>query len=370
MRIGIGASTLAQQNIKGKQRSRGKEESLFVMSTDLPYRIVTNGLTNAIKFCPDGDILISLRTTPDHKSVIIEVQDSGIGIAAEALPRLMQPFTKMDSHSLGAGLGLYITKSLVANMGGDLFLRSTLHRGTTLTVTLPVLVADTTNPHPLLLQRELRGPVCMQQGAARASPSASVASLTRKAGAAPPVLDPPRRIRRRPGSPLSLIPDDSPAAAINPIRILIIDDNTICRKILRMAFRHSAVPVICEEAEDGQAGVDTFATFEPDIVFTDVSMPVMDGVTAAGRMRDLLARSPPKEIPCKIYALTGLGSSDPRMHALGVNGKAALDGWLTKGKDMLDAVEKVLAEVEAERADPGGKGRSSKLVLGAPASLE
>ena len=248
---------------KVSRGSAGRTNRRSCMSTDLPYRIVTNGLTNAIKFCPDGDILISLRTTPDHKSVIIEVQDSGIGIAAEALPRLMQPFTKMDSHSLGAGLGLYITKSLVANMGGDLFLRSTLHRGTTLTVTLPVLVADTTNPHPLLLQRELRGPVCKQQGAARASPSASVASLTRKAGAAPSVLDPPRRIRRRPDSPLSLIPDDSPAAAVNPIKILIIDDNTICRKILRMAFRHSAVPVICERPRTVKRGLTRLPNLNP-----------------------------------------------------------------------------------------------------------
>lgn len=234
----------------------------------------------------------------------------------------MQPFTKMDANSPGAGLGLYITKGLVEKLGGDVTLRSGKGHGTTLVVHLPLTLLSPSTPGDLPVIRYLHGGPTPPIPRSRTSISSSVPPT--------PKLDSP------------------------PIRVLVVDDNAVCRKILRMAFERSHIPTIIEEAENGQLALDKFTTFSPDIVMTDVSMPVMDGITSAGRMRELLSAAPPRI--CKIYALTGLGSSDPRAQSLGVNGKAALDGWLVKGKDMLDAVYKILDEYGVEM----GSGKISR----------
>jgi CheY-like chemotaxis protein/anti-sigma regulatory factor (Ser/Thr protein kinase) len=284
--------------------------------------VIMNGLTNAMKFCSGGDILISLRTSPHLNACILTIQDHGIGIDAQVLPRLMQPFTKIDTDSPGAGLGLYITKAIVEEMGGALTLHSTKGEGTTFTATIPVRLLRPDPPAALVIHTDLRP-------------------------AKRPRTDCPERrvsVTTFPQNPQSQpTPIDDP---LRPIKILVIDDNSICRKLLQMAFKRATVSITTLEAENGQIGVDMFTEFQPDIVFTDVSMPVMDGVTAAGRMREMLSGNPRD---CRIYALTGLGSSDPRTQSLGVNGKAALDGWLVKGKDMLDSVYKILQEVGEDR---------------------
>jgi CheY-like chemotaxis protein len=106
--------------------------------------------------------------------------------------------------------------------------------------------------------------------------------------------------------------------------------------------------VICSPQPDGLAAIKHFADFAPDLVITDISMPGMDGVTAAGLMREI---SQEKGFVCRIYALTGLGTSDPRLRSTGLGGSAALDGWLVKGKDDLRAIRKIAASVAHEKAN-------------------
>lgn len=76
-------------------------------------------------------------------------------------------------------------------------------------------------------------------------------------------------------------------------------------------------------------------------------MPVMDGITAAAKMRTI-----EKELglpKARIYTVTGLGSSDPRLKSEGLRGDAALDGWLIKGQDKIDVIREILATVYLER---------------------
>lgn len=293
-----------------------------------------NGLTNAMKFCSNGEIVISLRTTSDRKVCILQIQDHGIGIDPDALPRLMQPFIKMDTDSPGAGLGLYITKAMVEKLGGTLKLESTKGEGSTFTATFPITLLHYRSADVPLVSSELRSartlPTNITPGPSPHTPDTHIQSLPRL----------PASSSRFPR--LDYVDDPS-----HPLRILIIDDNAICRKLLSMAFKRTSMSIKTKEAENGKIGVAKFVSFRPDIVFTDVSMPVMDGVTAAGQMREIMEREDRKD--CRIYAITGLGSSDPRTQSMGVNGKAALDGWLVKGKDMLDTVYNILQEVGEKR---------------------
>jgi len=115
--------------------------AVFVDETAIK-QIFLNLLTNAIKFTGPGDkITVTARTA--NESVVVEVSDTGEGIAPEHLASITEPFVKGQQTSLisddGVGLGLSIVKSLLDAQRGKLLIESELQQGTTVTVLLPML---------------------------------------------------------------------------------------------------------------------------------------------------------------------------------------------------------------------------------------
>ena len=106
-------------------------------------QILLNLLSNAVKFTPpDGHI--SIAAAKDEESFIVTIADTGIGIAAHDLEKIMTPFGQVDSayHAReGFGLGLPLSKKLAEKLGGYLSLESTVGRGTTVTLRLPMVLA-------------------------------------------------------------------------------------------------------------------------------------------------------------------------------------------------------------------------------------
>ena len=104
-------------------------------------QIALNLLSNAVKFTPEGG-RVTVRARAAYGIVTIAIADNGIGIAKEALERLGRPFEQVDGQLTkrheGSGLGLAIAKSLVHLHGGTMRIRSTLGKGTTVLVRLPV----------------------------------------------------------------------------------------------------------------------------------------------------------------------------------------------------------------------------------------
>ncbi|KPL85494.1 ATP-binding protein [Herpetosiphon geysericola] len=120
---------------------------------DKVRQILTNLLSNAIKYSPNGGqvalIVRELRKVPpgapplpNERSVIIAVRDQGMGISEDDLPKLFTRFFRVDNSTTrkigGTGLGLSITKALIELHGGRIWATSTLGRGTTFWVTLPI----------------------------------------------------------------------------------------------------------------------------------------------------------------------------------------------------------------------------------------
>lgn len=104
-------------------------------------QILTNLLTNAIKFTPEGGtVALSASVTPLGQMKII-VQDTGIGMTPEEIPIAMAPFGQIESalsrKNQGTGLGLPLTRALVELHGGTLELQSTFGKGTTITLLFP-----------------------------------------------------------------------------------------------------------------------------------------------------------------------------------------------------------------------------------------
>ncbi len=118
-----------------------REEIVVLATEDGLDRIMTNLVSNAVKYTPaGGQVTVGLCQSADEASVT--VADTGIGIPSEALPNLFQEFYRAPNaraaNIVGTGLGLAIVKRLVELFRGTIAVESAVGRGTTFTVTFPV----------------------------------------------------------------------------------------------------------------------------------------------------------------------------------------------------------------------------------------
>jgi signal transduction histidine kinase len=120
-------------------RAEGDDARLFTDGSKV-RQILLNLLSNAIKFTDSGEIVIRSRVEGDR--VLVSVADTGIGVAAENLERIFDPFWQVEQRSTrkvgGTGLGLSVSRTLARLIGGDISVESELGKGSTFTLTLPV----------------------------------------------------------------------------------------------------------------------------------------------------------------------------------------------------------------------------------------
>ena len=217
------------------------------------------------------------------------VHDSGIGIAAEHLPRLFQSFTQVDASTTrkygGTGLGLAITKRLAELMGGGVSVQSEPGQGSVFHVTLQARAAARPAQHEFL-QRNV--------------------------------------------------------PALQGKRLLIVDDNLTNRRILtRMALLWGMLPSTLPSALEA---LDRVRHGEPyDLAVLDMSMPGIDGLELAGEIR---RRRSAEELP--IVMLTSLGQRQ-NLHR-GID--AGLAAYLAKPIKASQLFETLLAVVQGRRAAP------------------
>ncbi|MGE4088414.1 MAG: response regulator [Immundisolibacter sp.] len=233
-------------------------------------QIVVNLLSNAVKFTHQGEVFVTVDSEPladGRARVHVAVKDSGIGIAAEHLPRLFQSFSQVDASTTrkygGTGLGLAISRRLAELMGGTVSVES----------------------EPGV------GSVFHASFAAALAPAAVAAEFLQR---------------------------DVPALAGK--RVLIVDDNLSNRRILtRLALRWGMLPSTLPSALEALDRVRHGECY--DVALLDMSMPGTDGLALAVEIR---RRRSPDELP--IVMLTSLG----QRAALPAHESAALAGVLAK----------------------------------------
>jgi signal transduction histidine kinase len=127
----------AEKNLRFEYEP-GVRAVMFKTDPSRLLQVLTNLVTNAIKYTRSGTVTLSCME--DYKSVVIRVMDTGMGISAEDQKKLFAPFTRVGgvdtSQVTGTGLGMYITKQLVALLGGTIGVESIKGVGTHLVVTL------------------------------------------------------------------------------------------------------------------------------------------------------------------------------------------------------------------------------------------
>ena len=119
---------------------RGEKSVRLRADRDRFQQILLNLLSNAVKFTPaEGEIAVGWRV--DRQRVLIDVADTGAGIAADQLERIFDPFVQVHAGttrtSEGVGLGLAISRDLARQMEGDVSVKSELGKGSTFTLSLP-----------------------------------------------------------------------------------------------------------------------------------------------------------------------------------------------------------------------------------------
>lgn len=168
------------------------EPALVLGDADRLMQVLTNLLSNALKFTSEGHI--DVRVGSAEGKVLVEVQDTGPGFVPGQERRLFKPFARLQEKKPGTGLGLYISRAIALQHGGDLAAQSAgPGRGATFTLSLPALDEATmaeARQDPLLDPAEAGGPFPLPGAPAPrrgrpASPGTAAAAGAEAPGAAP-----------------------------------------------------------------------------------------------------------------------------------------------------------------------------------------
>lgn len=205
-------------------------------------QILINILNNAVKFTKKGYVRASVFGEPgeneDEELITFCVEDTGCGIHKEDLDKIFEEFRQVDSRRNrsveGTGLGLAIVKHLVELMGGSIYVESIYGTGTKVTITIPQKIVD-------------RRPISE-------------------------VPDVPRTEK-----------EIVETFSAPDVRVLIVDDNMINRKVARGFLKNYDFDLM--EAESGPESIELVRANRFDIIFMDHMMPKMDGIEAVDIIR-------------------------------------------------------------------------------------
>ena len=238
--------------------SRGQE--LIISQTTTPQwiegdrvrlaQVLSNLLNNAAKYTSEGG-KITLSVMREGSDVVIEVRDTGIGIAPDILPQIFELFIQAD-HSLahsqgGLGIGLTLVRQLVEIHGGTVTAASAgIGQGSSFTVRLPALSMES---------------------------FATESALTES------------------------------ALPMSKLRILVVDDYADAAESLAMLLQTEGHEV--ETADCGMKAIERAQVFHPQVVLLDIGLPDLDGYEVAKRLRML-----PETRDAILIALTGYGQAE------------------------------------------------------------
>ena len=229
-------------------------------------QILTNLVSNAIKFTDSGEVLVSAAATAGD--IILSVIDTGIGFDPADKARLFARFEQADGSSTrrygGSGLGLSVSQDLAQRMGGRITAENRPDGGSVFALSLPLMLA----------------------------PQAETAVQT-----------------------------DAVETPEDGARALVVDDNSTNQRVLSLILQGAGID--CVLADDGSQAVDLWRSEGFDLVFMDIQMPVMDGVTAVRTIRALEAESGRPKTPIIMVSANAQPDDVHESHAAGANAHVA-----------------------------------------------
>jgi signal transduction histidine kinase/CheY-like chemotaxis protein len=258
-------------------------------------QIVSNLVSNAIKFTDSGAVTVNMSTS--DQDLQITVQDTGIGIAPDKQQAIFEAFVQADSSTSrrygGTGLGLAISSQLAHAMGGQITLESAAGRGSRFCVSIPL--GDISVDQQDFLNTQLGGAAGETQplDLHRIAP----ASQTHQSLPAQPTLYAGQHA-------------------------LVADDHEVNRLLAGKLLEQLGFKVTL--VDDGHQAIDAVLTQNFDVVFMDIQMPQMNGWQATHELRQWEQQGQRARVP--IIALTAHASAADRNEAFAIG----MDGYLSK----------------------------------------
>ncbi|MCR5279716.1 MAG: response regulator [Lachnospiraceae bacterium] len=273
-------------------------------------QIITNLLTNAIKYTESGSVWfrVSLKgfekddenDERDYALLHFEVEDTGIGIRAEDMDKLFGDFERVDDlrnrNIEGTGLGIPITMKLLKLMGSELKVQSIYEKGSVFSFDLR---QEIINKEPM--------------GDFRENPEEMGTERT----------------------------EFMPAFVAPNARILIVDDNSMNRKVFVSLLRTTGISVT--EAENGPDAISLASKQYFDIIFMDHMMPDMDGIEAMQHIREI-TDGPCDKTPIIVLTANAIAGSKDKYMAEGFN------GYLSKPIDYDDLEKTIIKFLPHDKA--------------------
>ncbi len=255
------------------------ESSVTVaIDTEKIERVFFNLMSNAFKYTPDNG-KIHLVCSCDESRLIFSVEDTGQGIAVEDMGNIFDRFYQVDKiHPNGSGIGLSLAKAFVELHGGSIDVESVLGKGSKFTVKIPVRHISNTVTENI-------------------SRSISDSDINTELG--------------------DIDMNINEEGTDKPL-LLIIDDNADIRKLIRELLSDEYRII---EAQNGKEGIRLASKYVPDLIISDVMMPVMDGLECCQRIKSEITTS---HIP--VLMLTACSMDEQRIQGY----ESGADGYLSK----------------------------------------
>lgn len=263
---------------------------------DYVVKVMDNLLSNAFKFTPPYGKVSVLVKVSDHQ-VLIDVSDTGKGVAPELLPHIFEPFyqDKSNLQHMGTGIGLALVKQIMDVMGGTITVESEEGKGTTFHIGLPII-------------RNAKGQ--------RQSPQEAMEIIN--------------KMLPKPESEAPLADTEGNEAQY---RLLVIEDNRDIAAYIGSLFTSEYA---VSYAENGKEGLEKALEMVPDLIITDLMMPGMDGLEVCRQVR---ANEIISHIP--IIIVTAKITEEERIKGI----EAGADAYLPKpfsADELRTRVEKLL----------------------------
>ncbi|MGW2309323.1 SpoIIE family protein phosphatase [Actinomadura luteofluorescens] len=291
---------------------------------DMWEKVILNLLSNALKFTFDG--AIHVRVEVEDGLAQVTVADTGVGVAADEVPRLFERFHRVENtrarSNEGSGIGLALVKELVGLHGGTIAAASSEGEGTRFTVRLPF------------------GADHLPAGAVAPARPSTAASVT----ADPYVQEALRWLpaEHPGGDPNSTDPTPAePVAAPAPeaaARVLVADDNADMREYLSRLLRGAGYEV--DTVADGRAALEAVRETAVDMVVSDVMMPHVNGLELVAALR-----GDQRTAALPVLLLSARAGQEASIEGL----RAGADDYLLKPFAAAEFLARVRANVELAR---------------------
>jgi CheY-like chemotaxis protein len=254
-------------------------------------QVLLNLVGNAVKFTERGSVAVSVKMAPGEEHPLhFSISDTGIGIPVERQQHIFESFTQlngsMSRKHTGTGLGLAIARQLIELMKGKIWLESQSNQGSTFHFTLPFQRREDQQQPEITEKTGAEETTSKQEKDEMEEKNRLISHLSRLS---------------------------------HKVRILVVEDNPINRKVAVKHIQLAKIPV--DAVEDGSLVVEALKKEKYDLILMDVQMPKMDGLTATKTIRQELKM---KDIV--IVAVTAHAMKEDKRECL----DAGMNDYITK----------------------------------------